>query len=143
MHRADIDDNSQVGLTDGCQISDFPEMVHTHLQHRNLCILRHLKNRHGHADIIVVVCRGLAHLIGATEHRRHHFLGGAFAHRTGDTNYLHTDAFPLTPGNFAQSQAGILYHDGGKIPIAVGAKHRRCALLQGSGDKIVTVTLPL
>ena len=143
MHCANINNNRQIGFADSSQICDLPEVVHTHFQYRNLGILGHGKNCHRHTNVIIMVSGGLAHFISAFQHCRHHFLGGAFTHRAGDAYHLHTDTIPFTTGNIAQSQAGIFHHNGGKIPILVGAKHSGCAFLQGSGNKIVTVALTL
>ena len=143
MHGADIDDHRHIRPGDGGQIRDLPEMVHTHFQHSDLCILRHGQDRHRHADIVIVIDRGLAGAVGGLQHRRDHFLGGALAHGAGDAHYLHTDPVPLATGDLPQCDSGILYDNRRIIAVTVGAQHRSRTFFQCGRDKIMSVPLAL
>ena len=139
MHGADVHHHRQLRTGNLRQVGNLPEMVHTHLHHRHLGILRHGKDGHGHTDVVVVVGGGLGYPVGAFQHRRHHLLGGAFSHGAGDAHHLHAQAQPLLLCDFAQSQPHIRHHNGRIVPIAVGAQHRRRTFFQGCGDKVVSV----
>ena len=139
MHHAHIDDHSHIRPRDVGQIGNLAEMAHTHFQHSHFRIFGHSQNGHGHAQIIVEIGRCLADDKVTVQHRGDHFLGGAFAHRAGDTHHLHADALPLGCGNTAQSDPGIV-HDNGRIAfVAMLAQRRGRSLLERSGKKIMAV----
>ena len=139
VHGADVDDHRQIGFPDLRQVGHLPEMVHAHLQHGDLGILRHRQNAHGHTDVVVVVGGGLGGPEAGFQHRGDHLLGGGFAHGAGDAHHLHTDPAALAVCDLAQGDAHIVDHNGGVIPIAMLAQHRRRALFQGLGHEVVSV----
>ena len=114
-------------------------MVHAHFQHRHLGILRHVQNRHGHTDVVVVIGRGLADPEGACQHRGDHLFCGALANRAGNRHHLGADALQCLPGDVTQGRAGVLHVNGRIVPNLPAAQHRSCALLHSRGDEIMSI----
>ena len=143
MHGAYIDDHRQIRGSNIGKVGDLPEVVHTHFQDGNFCILRQGQNGLGHTDVVVVVGGAFAYSVSRLQHRGNHFLCGAFAHRTGDANYLHANALPLSLGDQAQGDPGIFHHDGGIVPVTMGTQHGGRAFFQSRGNEIVTISYAL
>ena len=136
---SDVHDHRHIRMGNPGQVGNLPEMVHSHFQHRHLRIQRHFQNGHGHSDVVVVIGRGLGHPIGAGQHRRRHFLGGALAHGAGDGHHLGADALQLLPGDVPQGLPGVFHIDGRVVPHLPAAQHRRSPLVHGRRDKVMPV----
>ena len=143
VHGADVENYRQIRAGNSGQIRHLPEVVHAHLHHCHLGVLRHSQNSHGHTDVIVVVGGGFGGAEGGFQHLRNHLFGGAFAHRAGNAHHLHSNAHPLPAGNFAQRQAGIGHIHGGVVPHHAGTQHGGSTARHGIGNKFVAVPRPL
>ena len=143
VHGADIDDNTDVRHGNMGQVCHLPEMVHAHLQYHDLRIRLHGENSHGHADVIIVVHRGLAGTVGGAQDGGHHLLGGGLAHGAGDAHHLGSQAPALLPGDDAQGRSGVLHDDAGVIPHAAAAQGRGSALFHCHWNEVMSIPCTL
>ena len=90
-----------------------------------------------------MIYRRLADPPLAPQNRGDHLLCGAFPHRAGDANYLHTNAQALLSGNFPQRNAGIRNYNRRVVSVAVGTQYRSSAFFKGSSHEFMTVSDPL
>ena len=139
VHGADVDDHTNIGPGNIGQVCNFPEMIHAHFQHSYFDISIHSQHSHGHTNVIIVIHRSLAYPVFPAQHSTDHFLGGAFAHRSGDTHHLCAQTLPLTGSDQTQSNSGILHNDGRIISLPAAAQHRCCALFQCRRDKVMSI----
>ena len=124
------------------KVRNFAKVAHSHFQHRHLGILRHRQNGHRKTQIIIEIGWGLADQIVPFQNGGHHFFGGGFTYRTGDTYHFHPHLPPQTGSDLPQSDAGIFHHDGRIRQILPGSQHRSSPLFKGHRRKIIAVPHP-
>ena len=95
VHRPDNRDDADVRLGNPGQVSDLTHVVHAHLQHDTLVLVRQVHERQRQADFVVVAGLALQGDVAARQHRRRQFLGRRLAHAPRDTD--DTDAVPAPP----------------------------------------------
>ena len=80
---ADICDDRDVGLCDADQIVDLPQVVHAHLQDRDLVIRVQAQHRHRKAEMIVEIARCLQRSVFSRKDGGDHILGRGLSHAPG------------------------------------------------------------
>ena len=112
VHGADVGDNSDIGLCDGGQAGHLSEVVHAQFQNSRFGIVRHVKNGHGQADVIVVISLSTSGVVGVLEHAGSHFLGRRLADAAGDADYSYAHPLAAGCGEIAVSADGIRHKNG-------------------------------
>ena len=105
---ADICDHSYIRLGDADQIVDLAEVIHSHLQDRDLILRAQAENSHGKSQMVVEVARGLQRAEAAGEHGSHHILGRRLADASCNGNNRNTQTAPVIGRQIAHRLGCIL-----------------------------------
>ena len=89
MHRSDDSHDADVRLRDAGEVTNLAHVVHPHLQHDPLVLVRQVHQRQRQSNLVVVTGLALEHRVTARQDRRYQFLGRRLAHTARDTNDAH------------------------------------------------------
>ena len=79
MGISDVRNRHRLRLRNLNQIINFSEMVHSHLDHRHLRLMRKAKQRLRKSDVVVVIACGLKGFVFLRKDGRNHVLRGGLS----------------------------------------------------------------
>ena len=107
---SDVCDDRNVRLCNAGQVFHLTEVVHAHLQHRDLRPLGNTHDAHRQAEVIVLITLGARRLEAPLQHARRHFLRRCLADASGDADDLDPKELAIACGNAAVG-AHCIVHD--------------------------------
>jgi len=142
VHGADVRDDGDVGPRDRGEIGHLAEVVHAHLQHRDLGVARDGHDGHGQADVVVVVGQRLGDAEALLEHAGRHLLGRRLADAAGDADDPDAEQLAVARGDVAVGLHSVRHADAGHGVLGLlGHERRGRAALQRLAHEAVPVVL--
>ena len=131
------------GARDRRKLRHLPKAGDAHFHHRGLVLRLDARDRHGYADLVVVVPLRLQNAIALGQDRGDHLLGRRLAHAAGNADHGDMKRFTVGGADLLQGALHVLYedHGTGDVPGQIFREGADRPLFKGALDIAVPVRL--